>query len=101
MRRRGAAIAAAVAAIALARGARADDAATPAPAPEPPPPPPPVKPDQASGIARPAETPTSHHLRWIPRVVLFVPRWAIWAAAQPIRLAAWSWEHYQLRERFK
>jgi outer membrane protein assembly factor BamA len=119
MRRGAAAVLAAIAATASAGAprVRADDAAPapadpapadPAPAAEPPPPPAekPIRPrlpkiTEASGVDRPAETPTSHHLLWIPRAILFVPRWTIWLAAQPLRLAAWTWEHYQIRERFK
>jgi outer membrane protein assembly factor BamA len=108
--RRGAA--AVLVAIAAAAGtpARADDPlpapapapdTQPAPAPAPPTARPKPKITEASGIARPATTPTSHHLLWVPRAILFVPRWAVWLASQPLRLAAWSWEHYQIRERFK
>ena len=58
-------------------------------------------PDQASGIAERASTPTTTHLLWIPRVVLFIPRWAFWAVAQPFRLIAWAYEHYHLPALFK
>ena len=40
-------------------------------------------------------------LLWVPRVVLFVPRWAFIAVASPLRLTAWAYERYQLRDRFK
>ena len=33
---------------------------------------------------------------WIPRVILFVPRWAVWAIGQPVRGGAWAYEHYDL-----
>ena len=109
MRRGAAAVLVAIAAAAGAP-ARADDVVPPPdePAAEPAAPPaakpkpaPRPKITEASGIARPAATPTSNHLLWIPRAILFVPRWAVWLASQPLRLAAWSWEHYQIRERFK
>ncbi len=79
-------------------------AAEPALAPVAPAPPPwntAPRPDEASGITRAEPTPLSHHLRWVPRVLLFVPRWAIWVAAQPIRLGVWAYQHYNVPERFE
>jgi hypothetical protein len=58
-------------------------------------------PDQVSGVERAAPTPVSHHLLWIPRAVLFVPRWTFWLAAQPFRLGVWSYQHYHLDNRVK
>jgi hypothetical protein len=54
-----------------------------------------------SGVTRQAENPGGDRLLWIPRALLFVPRWTFWIAVQPIRGAAWAYERYQLRERFK
>ncbi|MEO7092097.1 MAG: BamA/TamA family outer membrane protein [Polyangiales bacterium] len=62
---------------------------------------PPPLPDQASGVAVPAETTIGTRLRWIPRVLLFVPRWTFWTIAQPFRLGAWAYEKYSLRARVK
>jgi hypothetical protein len=59
------------------------------------------RPDRASGIARAAPTPITDHVRWIPRVLLFVPRWALWIAAQPIRLGVWAYQRYQIPERLE
>lgn len=74
----------------------------PAPADAPPPPePPPPPPDQASGIAEREPTPFAHHLLWIPRGLLFLPRWGVWLVGQPFRLGAWAYEKYQLPERFR
>lgn len=57
--------------------------------------------DQASGISRDEPTSTGDRLLWIPRVLLFVPRWAFWTVAQPFRLSAWAYERYSLRARLK
>jgi hypothetical protein len=53
-------------------------------------------PDAVSGIARPEAAPPSHALFWLPRALLFVPRWVFWAAMQPARLGAWAFERYRL-----
>ncbi len=53
-------------------------------------------PGAVSGIARPEAAPPSHALFWIPRALLFVPRWAFWAAMQPARLGVWAYERYRL-----
>lgn len=58
------------------------------------------RPDEAAGVETEDKTPTRHHLLWIPRTMLFVPRAAIWVAAQPIRGAAYAFEKYELREYF-
>lgn len=70
--------------------------ATPSPSPAPLP-----RADQASGISREEPPSAGERLRFIPRALLFVPRWAFWAVAQPIRLSAWAYEHYSLRARLK
>jgi hypothetical protein len=49
----------------------------------------------ASGIAEGPPPSLADHLIWIPRVVLFVPRWGFWLAAQPFRLAVWAYGKYQ------
>ena len=58
-------------------------------------------PDRASGIAVEAEPGIGTHLRWIPRVLLFVPRWTFWTIAQPFRFAAWAYEKYSLPARVR
>lgn len=66
-------------------------------APEPPLP----RADQASGVSRPEPESTKEQMKWLPRALLFVPRWAFWTVAQPIRLSAWAYERYSLRARLK
>ncbi len=58
-------------------------------------------PDQASGIAVDEPTSGDEKARWVPRIVLLVPRWAFWLVAQPIRLSAWAYERYGLAQRFQ
>jgi len=88
-------------------GVPAVDAPPPEPAVEPPPPvaapepPPTTLPDQANGIATAEEPSVGSRLRWIPRVVFFVPRWTFWAIAQPFRLGAWAYEKYSLPARVR
>lgn len=69
----------------LAGPARAQPQAPPAP-----------RADRASGVAVPDDNPSRDSLRWVPRVLLFVPRWTVWALAQPVRGAAWLWDRYDL-----
>jgi hypothetical protein len=59
------------------------------------------RPDQASGVAREDATPVSRQLLWIPRGILFLPRWTVWLAAQPVRGAAYTYERYALPAWFK
>lgn len=78
--------------------------APPVPPEELPSPPAPVAealPDQASGVAIEEKPTTGSRLRWIPRVVFFVPRWTFWAIAQPFRLGAWAYERYSLPARVR
>lgn len=57
--------------------------------------------DEASGIAVEEPEPIGERLRWIPRVLLFVPRWVFWLGMQPVRAGGWAYEHYMLRDRVK
>lgn len=59
------------------------------------------RPRDAGGIERPEAESAAGHLIWIPRVVLFLPRWAFWTVAQPIRLASWAYDEYQLGYLYK
>lgn len=59
------------------------------------------RPDAVSGIAVPEAEPLAKTLRWIPRVALYIPRWTLWIIAQPVRIAAWTFEHYNLQARVK
>ena len=58
-------------------------------------------PDQASGILIADEPPVGDTLRWIPRTLLFLPRWTIWTIAQPVRGGAYVYEKYALKDRIK
>ena len=57
--------------------------------------------DQASGLSRDEPSSTVERMKWVPRVLLFVPRWTFWAVAQPIRLSVWAYERYNLQARVK
>ncbi len=59
------------------------------------------RPDQASGIAVAESPPGNERLHWIPRAILFVPRWAFWAVMQPVRYGAYASEHYNLPNRVR
>ncbi len=61
--------------------------------------PPAPRADRASGVAVPDDNPSRDSLRWVPRVLLFVPRWTVWTLAQPVRGAAWLWDRYDLDAR--
>jgi hypothetical protein len=56
-------------------------------------------PDQAHGMVR-EEAPNGTRLIWIPRVLLLVPRAAVWSVTLPIRGGAYVYEKYDLRARF-
>ncbi len=58
-------------------------------------------PENANGVAVEEDPGIGKSLRWIPRVVFFVPRWAFWTIAQPFRLGAWAYEKYSLPARVK
>ena len=55
--------------------------------------------DQVSGVATEDAPPATNEALWIPRTLLFLPKVAFWVVAQPIRGAAYAYEHYDLRER--
>lgn len=59
------------------------------------------RPDQSRGVVHEEAPSLGDHLRWVPRVVLFVPRWVFWAAMQPVRLIAYIYERYNLPGRLK
>lgn len=54
------------------------------------------RPDEASGVERPEATPTTERLLWIPRAILYVPRWIFWGVAQPVRGGAYLYEKYDV-----
>lgn len=58
------------------------------------------RPDQASGVDVPPDG-TGDGWRWAPRIALFVPKIALIVVASPLRLAAWSYDRYQFKDRFK
>src|SRR5437660_11664973 len=51
-------------------------------------------PDQASGILLPPAARGSA-LLWVPRIVLFVPRWLLEVPMAPLRLGAYAIDRYQ------
>lgn len=57
-------------------------------------------PEDATGVAATGDRRTNQ-LLWIPRVILFVPRWTLWLAVQPIRGGLWAYERYALGTRVK
>ena len=66
--------------------------ATPAEAPPAPPD------DRASGVLV-AEPRGAKPLLWVPRVILFLPRWVFELALDPLRLGVWSIDRYQVPQR--
>ncbi|MFN3198361.1 MAG: hypothetical protein ACE366_08100 [Bradymonadia bacterium] len=48
--------------------------------------------DQAGGIAVPEDHSVRNGLLWVPRVLLFLPRWALELAFVPLRAVAWAFE---------
>ncbi|MBA3453114.1 MAG: hypothetical protein H0T42_08475 [Deltaproteobacteria bacterium] len=78
------------------------------PPPQTSPPPPSAEPDwdaapppnMADGFIR-APRDAAAPFRWVPRVLLFIPRWTLFVIAQPVRLAGWAFERYQLGDRVK
>jgi hypothetical protein len=43
----------------------------------------------------------ARHLLWVPRAILFVPKWGLWLAAAPVRGGLYSFEAYGLSERVR
>lgn len=58
------------------------------------------RPEDATGVASIGDR-RGNRLLWIPRVLLFVPRWTLWLAVQPIRGGLWAYERYALGTRVK
>ncbi|MDQ3340318.1 MAG: outer membrane protein assembly factor [Myxococcota bacterium] len=56
-------------------------------------------PRDASGVAR--EDARTGRLLWIPRALFFLPRMAVWTAAQPIRGVAYAYERYDVPTKSK
>jgi len=59
------------------------------------------KADKASGVVVAKQTNGATALLIIPRVLLFLPRWAFEAAMLPVRGGLWAYERYQIGERTK
>jgi hypothetical protein len=80
--------------------ARADEEPPrPAPAPAPRTAPAP-RPDQASGVERDDAPSMRRRLLWIPRAILFLPRWVVWGVGQPIRIGAYAFERYAVSKQW-
>ena len=58
------------------------------------------RPDAARNLVRDDRS-GARHLLWVPRVVLFVPRWTLWIAAAPVRGGLYAFEYYGLNERLR
>jgi hypothetical protein len=58
-------------------------------------------PKQADGVAIGEPDSIGVSLLWVPRILLFVPRWTLEVIDAPIRGGAYLYERYQLRERAK
>jgi len=43
----------------------------------------------------------ARHLLWVPRALLFLPRWGLWVAAAPLRGGLYAFEAYGLNERVR
>lgn len=43
----------------------------------------------------------ARYLLWVPRVILFVPKWVLWVAASPVRGGLYAFERYGLNERLR
>lgn len=51
-------------------------------------------PREASGVLREDARPARDRVLWLPRALLFVPRVALWAVAQPVHGAVYAYDHY-------
>ncbi|HEU5058396.1 MAG TPA: hypothetical protein VFU21_17815, partial [Kofleriaceae bacterium] len=58
------------------------------------------RPDAARGVVQGDRSP-ARHLLWVPRAVLFVPRWTLWIAAAPVRGGLYAFEYYGLNDRLR
>jgi hypothetical protein len=58
------------------------------------------RPDQARGLVQDDRSP-ARHLLWIPRAVLFVPKWGLWLLASPIRGGLYAFERFGLGPRLQ
>jgi hypothetical protein len=58
------------------------------------------RPDAARNLVQDDRS-RARHLLWVPRVVLFVPRWTLWIAAAPVRGGLYVFEYYGLNDRLR
>lgn len=58
------------------------------------------RPDDAQNL-RVGESRVGETLAWIPRVILFVPRYAVELAFLPVRGGLWGYERFQIRDRLR
>ncbi len=58
------------------------------------------RPDAARNLVHDDRS-AARHLLWVPRVILFVPKWALWIAASPVRGGLYAFERYGLNERLR
>lgn len=58
------------------------------------------RPDEARGLTQDDRS-SARHLLWVPRAVLFLPRWGLWLAASPVRGGLYVFQRYGLDERLR
>jgi hypothetical protein len=58
------------------------------------------RPDAARNLVQDDRS-RARHLLWVPRVVLFVPRWTLWIAAAPVRGGLYAFEYYGLNDKLR
>jgi hypothetical protein len=58
------------------------------------------RPDAARNLVHDDRS-AARHLLWIPRAILFVPKWALWIAASPVRGGLYAFERHGLNERLR
>jgi hypothetical protein len=51
------------------------------------------RPDQARNLVRDDRS-AARHLLWVPRVVLFLPKWGLWLVTSPVRGGLYAFERY-------
>ena len=58
------------------------------------------RPDQARNAVK-DERSAARKLLWIPRAILFLPRWGLWLAVSPIRAGLYAFDRYGVGDRLR